>query len=91
MKWYGHLLFYLLSCALAESLLVLFFALDNVANNNPSVWANFHLPQIGLPLFGLAIWIILKCLWGAYEKAMMRIATLEILLERERRKNHENH
>ena len=69
MKWYGHLLFYLISCVVAELILVMFFALDAIANNNPSTWSNFYIPQIGMPLAGLFIWAMVEGLIGADEEA----------------------
>ena len=96
MKWYTHLLLYLLSCAIVEFLLVTFFMLDSVANSNPSVWSNFHIPQIGLPFYGLAVWIMLEGLIRINDKTAKmtewyakNIETLLKDYEKIRRKNNE--
>ena len=60
MKWYAHLLLYLLSCVIVELVLVMFFALAAISNGDNSVWANFYIPQIGLPIIGAFVWMLIE-------------------------------
>ena len=60
MKWYGHLFLYLLACVIVELVLLMFFALAAISNEDNSVWANFYIPQIGLPIIGAFVWLIIE-------------------------------
>ena len=60
MKWYEHLLLYLLSCVITELILVMFFSLAAIENGDNSVWNNFYIVQIGLPIVSCFVWLIIE-------------------------------
>ena len=60
MKWYDHLFLYLLACVVVELVLLMFFALAAISNEDNSVWGNFYIPQIGLPIIGAFVWLIIE-------------------------------
>ena len=60
MKWYGHLFLYLIACVIVEFVLLMFFTLAAISGNDDSVWINFYIPQIGLPIIGAFVWLVIE-------------------------------